>query len=73
MRRCYCQLQGLMSECTIHVHRRVDQKLSYSLCRFYAPRSNTDDRCLYLREDFNYHCDCPEAQKVARTEDQSTR
>lgn len=71
MRRSYCQLQGLMSECTIHVHKRVDSNLRYSMCRFYEPRSDGDERCLHLRENMNYHCDCPEAQKVARMRHQS--
>ena len=62
----YCQLRGLMSECTIHVHRQVDSSLKYSTCKFYEPRSETDDRCLHLRKDINYHCDSLEAQKDAR-------
>jgi len=65
MRHNYCQLQGVMSECTIHVHRRVDPKIHFSQCRFYEPRSAGDDRCLHLRENMNFHCDCPAAQKAA--------
>ena len=72
MRPCYCQLQGVMSECTIHTHRKSDPRTRYSMCRFYEPRSAGDARCLHLREDMNYHCDCLEAQKVARMEHRAT-
>jgi hypothetical protein len=68
MRQSYCQLKGLMSECTIHFHRRFDPKIRFSMCRFYEPRSHADNRCLHLRENMNYHCDCLEAQKAARME-----
>ena len=67
----YCQQRGLMSECTIHVHRQVDANLRYSTCRFYEPRSESDDRCLHVRKDINYHCDSLEAQKDARADDVS--
>ena len=62
----YCELKELMSKCTVHIHRKANPKLEYSMCQFYKTRSPSDSGCLFLRREMNYHCDSMDAQKGAR-------
>ena len=67
MSHSYCELKGIMSKCMVHVHRKANPKLQYSMCKFYEPRSLNDPGCVYLRKELDYHCDCLDAQKEAHS------